>query len=322
MHFKLKKSDYQKALPLAEGMPKDPMMHTVIEGHQAGQVLADHPEHPTAALIWGGMEYAYLVGENAAAFIPEVKAYVENVILSSDAGGGLGFVSVFSPDEETRQALLEAFEERSPVSYGVNGYVFDAVKFRELAKTLKSLPDGYSLIGLDREALVRPALKAVRDDLAYCWETIERFLELGLGFAVMYDGKPASSCYTIGFGAEAYHITISTWPDFRRRGLARQAVAALIRTTLERGKTVYWLNDSPNTASRRLAESLGFSHTGDLYPVDIPAEPGRFHCGLAGHFAGYLKDSTEAEKLYHTALCFNPEDEGELAGIERLQNKD
>jgi GNAT superfamily N-acetyltransferase len=321
MHYPLEKQDFEKITPLLGSMPPDPMMHTVLEGNQAGRVIADHPRRPTAALIWSGMEYAYLVGEKAEGFITALKPYLEDTILPAVGESGLGFVSVFPENQAVRQSLLSAFADRAPTSYGMNGYIFDLERFQAGQKDLPPLPEGYTLVKLDRDRLGTVAFQAAREDLEFCWESIDRYLEFGSGCAVVYEGRPVSSCYTIAYGAGAYHITICTGPKHRRKGLARRAAAALVADALEEGKTNYWINDAPNTASRRLAESLGFVYTGDIYPVDIPAEPGPFHRGLAGHFAGYLEDYHEAERLYRTALRFNPEDQGSQAGLARVQEK-
>jgi GNAT superfamily N-acetyltransferase len=321
MHVTLEKSEYHRLLSLLESMPPDPMMHTVLEGNQAGRVIADHPQRPTAALIWSGMEYAYLVGEKAEALLPEIKPYLEDTVLPAVGESGLGFVSVFPENQAVRQNLLAAFAERAPTSYGMNGYTFQHEQFQARRKTMPPLQEGYTLVKLDRDRLDAPAFRSAREDLEFCWESVDRFLEFGLGYAVQFEGRSVSSCYTIAFGAGGYHITICTSPDHRRMGLARRAAAALIAGALEGGKTIYWINDAPNTASRRLAESLGFRYTGDIYPVDIPTEPGPFHCGLAGHFAGYLADYGEAERLYRTALRFIPDDADAQAGLARVQEK-
>lgn len=68
------------------------------------------------------------------------------------------------------------------------------------------------------------------------------------------------------------------------------------------GRTIYWINDAPNVASRRLSESLGFVYDGDLHPVDIPEHPYRFHLGLAKHFCQYLESYEQAGQLYDVAF--------------------
>jgi RimJ/RimL family protein N-acetyltransferase len=319
MHTLLEKTEYQKVLALMEWMPEDPMMHTVLEGHQAGQVLVDNPDHPNAALIWSGMEYAYLIGSGAENFIPDVRPYIEDTILPALQNAGLGFVSIFPEGQSSRQALLSEFSHRSPTSYRVDHYTFSTDKYQQQIKTMRPLKEEYTLVKLDREQLAKPAFQSTREDLEFCWESIDRFLELGLGWTVLCEGQVAGTCYAIAFGAGAYHINIWTAPQHRRRGLAQRTAAALIDEALASGKTVYWLNDTPNTASHRLAESVGFIFAGQLYPVDIPAEPGPFHRGLARHFFNYLEDYREAERLYKISLAFNPEDADAVAGLALIQ---
>ncbi len=53
-------------------------------------------------------------------------------------------------------------------------------------------------------------------------------------------------------------IGINTLPEFRRQGLAYEVCAALINSLLSKGTVPLWSAASDNTASRKLAEKLGF----------------------------------------------------------------
>jgi hypothetical protein len=117
-----------------------------------------------------------------------------------------------------------------------------------------------------------------------------------------------SICYTIGYGGGAYQIDIWTHPEHRRKGLARCAAIAFLNESLKRGRTIYWINDVPNVASRRLAESFGYIYTGDLPTVDIPLRPYHFHRNLAQHFANYLGMDREAGELYDLAFSIQAGD--------------
>lgn len=303
MHSELERIAFGKVLPLFENSPKDPMLYSVLEGVQPGRIFVDHAENPKMALVWGGMEYAYLGGEVGSADARQaVFQIVEEVILPAVNQGEYGFVSIFPEGEDQRKMLLDLFEDRQPVSFGVNIYTFDAAVFKRLAADMALLPEGYTLVRLDRDVLGRDDFQYLNEDISFCWESVDRFFEVGLGFSILYEEKSVSSCYAIGYGAGGYHITICTYEAHRRKGLAKHVAAAFLSASLEDGKAVYWLNDAPNTASRKLAESLGFRYLKDLYPVDIPAEPYGFHLGLAAHFYHYLKMYEEAGELYERAF--------------------
>jgi RimJ/RimL family protein N-acetyltransferase len=253
------------------------------------------------------MEYAYLVGDSHGVGA-EVVHVVEGMILPALDEAGLDFVTIF-PYHVSPAEVQSWFPERQPVSFGVNSFAFDRDDFEGLRHRAEPLPAGYERVRLDRHTLDQGAFQGVREDVLFCWESLERFDELGLGYGIQNSrGELVSSCYAIGYGAEAYHINVWTRPDQRRKGLAKNAVIAFLDESLQKGRPIYWINDAPNAASRRLAESVGLSYVGDLATVDIPVRPHRFHLGLAQHFADYLELYREAGELYDMAFAIRAGD--------------
>lgn len=87
----------------------------------------------------------------------------------------------------------------------------------------------------------------------------ERFLTEGTGFAVIVDGEPVSLAFSSFVTGSQLELGIETREHYRGRGLARLACAALIDDCLARGREPVWACRLENTASFRLAESLGFT---------------------------------------------------------------
>lgn len=78
-----------------------------------------------------------------------------------------------------------------------------------------------------------------------------------------YTGEvPVSSCSLIWASDRFAEIAVATREDYRGRGFGRAAVAALTREILAAGVTPLYVVSEANTASRRLAESLGYRLTG------------------------------------------------------------
>lgn len=310
MLVELGKAEFNRLLPLLDSIPRDPMMYGVIEGHRLGRIFVDRAPDPSRALIWTNMEYAYLIGDFSGASA-EVVQIVERTILPTLDEVGLGFVTIF-PYGVSPSDLQAWFPARRPVSFGVNSYTFERDMFETLRGQAKTLPLDFVQVKLDSRTLDQEAYQGIRDDILFCWESLERFDELGLGYSVQSQQQGVVSvCYAIGYGAEAYHIDIWTHPEQRRKGFARSAAIAFLSESLQEGRTIYWINDAPNIASRRLAESLGFVYAGDLATVDIPVHPHQFHLSLAGHFADNLGLYRQAGELYDTAFSIqagNPED--------------
>jgi RimJ/RimL family protein N-acetyltransferase len=301
MFLEIGQSEAGELVPLLDGVPQDPVLYMVLEGNRAGRIFVDRPSTPGVALLWTGMEYAYLMGD-ATGCRADVVDVVEGTILPALETAGLGFVTVF-PFGVSPATVQAWFPYRLPVSFGVNAFTFEPERFARLRREARALPPGYELGRLDRETLEQAAYQRIQEDVLFCWDSLERFEALGLGTCLASpQGEVVSACYAIATGAEAFHITIWTHPDHRRRGLARHAAMAFLDDSLPQGRSIYWINDAPNVASRRLAESVGFVYAGDLATVDIPVEPHRFHLSLAEHFARTLGLYRQAGELYDRAF--------------------
>jgi RimJ/RimL family protein N-acetyltransferase len=302
MFSELGRTEFDRLLPLLHSVPRDPMLYMVLEGNRPGQIFVDRPPNPSVALIWTRMEYAYLIGEPAG-HSAEVIQVVEELILPALEEAGLDFVTIF-PHGVSPAAVQAWFPKRRPVSFGVNSFTFERDRFESLRLQARPLPPGYERVRLDSRALDRAACQGIRQDILFCWESVERFEALGLGYSISSpQGEVVSACYAVAYGAEAFHIDIWTHHDHRRRGLARHAAIAFVDEGLPKDRTIYWINDAPNIASRRLAESVGFVYAGDLATVDIPVHPHHFHLSLAEHFASTLGLYRQAGELYDEAFA-------------------
>ena len=302
MFCELGRAEFGHLLPLLHSVPRDPILYMVLEGNRPGQILVDRTSNPCVAFIWTGMEYAYLIGDPAG-YSAEVVHVVEQTILPALETVGLEFISIFAYG--VSPAAVQAwFPTRRPVSFGVNSFAFERNRFEGLRLGVRPLPPGYERVRLDRRTLDQAAYQGIQQDILFCWESLERFEALGLGYSISGpQGEVVSACYAIAYGAEAFHINIWTDGEHRRKGFARQAAIAFLDESLQEDRTIYWINDAPNIASRRLAESVGFVHAGDLATVDIPVHPHQFHLGLAQHFANYLGLYRQAGELYDEAFA-------------------
>lgn len=76
-------------------------------------------------------------------------------------------------------------------------------------------------------------------------------------FAILRDGKIASACTSSREDDLAGEAWVWTAEDFRRCGYARQTTAAWAHDLQQRGKTPFYSHKRENTASQRVARSLG-----------------------------------------------------------------
>lgn len=122
------------------------------------------------------------------------------------------------------------------------------------------------LLGEDAEEVLARLPKELREEI-----TTVALPETAIAVAFV-DGEPASVCYACWETETLWDVSIDTLEPFRRRGLAEQCSAFLIRHMRERGKEPVWGAEDHNVASLRLAARLGFR------PVDrlvVMAPPSR-----------------------------------------------
>ncbi|MDY2628854.1 MAG: GNAT family N-acetyltransferase [Lachnospiraceae bacterium] len=129
---------------------------------------------------------------------------------------------------------------------------------------VEKLPGEYRLCRID-EALYRQCLEnGWSRDLVSQFPSYEDYRRLGLGIAVVYEGRIVSGASSYSRYDKGIEIEIDTEKAHRRRGLATAAGAALILDCLSRGLYPSW--DAQNLWSVALAEKLGYTRDFD-YPV-------------------------------------------------------
>lgn len=129
--------------------------------------------------------------------------------------------------------------------------------------------EGVVLYGLERPgdlASPSPAVERLSSDHSLdhlpqeLREEIEKALPDRPVWCAFHEGRAAAFAYSYWRTERWFDISIDTAPAYRRRGLARLAVSALVRHELADGLQPVWGAMASNGASQCLAESLGFVH--------------------------------------------------------------
>jgi ribosomal protein S18 acetylase RimI-like enzyme len=128
---------------------------------------------------------------------------------------------------------------------------------------------------MDDEAVVRAILEAdapVEDVWRVRWYTLHDapspdacpdVTRQDGRFVILVDGVVVAQAWTVAGNARASEVEVETLPDFRRRGYARQVVAAWAADTLSNGRAVFYSHTVDNAASAGVSRSLGFIHLSD-----------------------------------------------------------
>ncbi|MFW9848921.1 MAG: GNAT family N-acetyltransferase [Candidatus Thorarchaeota archaeon] len=115
-------------------------------------------------------------------------------------------------------------------------------------------------------AIIENSEKTFWSSILFFFKSYEDFLENSIGFCVLNNNITVSVAYTAFPFVNDFEIQVMTLdnPEFRRKGHATVACAALIENGLSNGMVPHW--DAANPASVKLAEKLGYSNP-DPYDV-------------------------------------------------------
>ncbi len=90
------------------------------------------------------------------------------------------------------------------------------------------------------------------------WRNAQEFCSKGVGFSLFHEGKLATTAYSAFITDHDLELGMETFPEFRGRGMALHACAALIDYCLESDHEPVWACNRNNIPSYNLAQKLGF----------------------------------------------------------------
>ena len=225
----------------------DSMVRSCLQGMMGGKIYVTDPVAPKAAMAFLA-EFAFFAGEpdrELASFKPE------------------GVVGLVPPDDRWSALIEECWPDVPPVTrYAIKkGTKFDR---RKLEAIVSSLPAGYELRRIDGELYDACLEDEDFEDNVMHFASREEFLALGRGFAILKDGELISAASSYTAYREGIEVQIYTEEEYRRKGLASVACAALILSCMDDGLDPSW--DAANTESVHLAEKLGYEFSRE-YPT-------------------------------------------------------
>lgn len=217
----------------------DSMVRSCLQGMMGGKIYVTDLTAPRSAMAFLA-EFAFFAGEpnrELASFKPE------------------GVVGLVPPDERWSALIEECWPDVPPVTrYAIKkGTKFDRNKLENI---VSSLPAEYTLRRIDGELYDKCLEDEGFEDNVIHFASKDEFLELGRGFAILKDNDLVSAASSYTVYREGIEIQIYTEEEFRRKGLASIAGAALILSCLDDGLYPSW--DAANMESVHLAEKLGY----------------------------------------------------------------
>jgi GNAT superfamily N-acetyltransferase len=203
-----------------------------------GEAWADHRQQPRVALLHSHSWGFVIVGGDASA--PEAPTLLRQVV--AQRGWGAIWVPPGAWEDLVATTVGEQFGARCyHVSFHGQQLALDW-----LDQLRHSLPDGFSIRPLDRDAL------------ATRWPHVPQpLLAQRFGYGA-YAGT-VQVCFVAAYWTARgkVHITLETEPAYRRKGIATAVAAQFCIEALQRQLDPYWTANVTNHASYRLALKLG-----------------------------------------------------------------
>lgn len=222
---------------------EDTLIRSYLEGHM-GEAWVDDLDHATAAQITVSI-FTFFAGDpNTPAVEALLRTIPEDVLIITES--------------EDWQQLIEtihagAFEKYSRYRFENSADAFDR---QHLQNLVNQLPLDYTVRIIDETVIEMPSLHELSEDFTGNFESAEDFLNRGIGYAVIHEGEVVSGASSFSVYDEGIEIEVGTHPDYRRKGLAAVASAALILDCLDRQLYPNW--DADNIGSVKLAQQLGY----------------------------------------------------------------
>lgn len=244
----------EKAAPLFEGW-QETMIWSCLQGIM-GAVYGDDEEHPRSAMAALG-DFCFLAGEPERGLLEQERRLAEG-----------GFRILVPRTKGWEKLIEERYKEeacrRVRYAFKKEGDVFDREFLRRASSSLKS---GYSLRLFDREIYSMCREEAWSRDLVSQFPDYDTYEQLGVGAAVIQEGRLIAGASAYSRYREGIEIEIDTREPYRRQGFACACGAALMLECLERGLYPSW--DAHNEVSAALAGKLGYhlSHTYTAYEI-------------------------------------------------------
>ncbi len=258
----LSPDQYSTIKPLFESISHNLVIHTMLEGHPAAKIWANDESDPTIALLWDRLdEFLFLGGVlDSEVSIQELHSIlVDTIIPESVERGGSCMVLQCSFDNWAVHipALLEGTQITTKQKIL---YVFDSKSTLKVENWRDKLPKDYNVLKFDNN-LLGSDLENLEDAVrttGYVWGDFDTFNKDGVGFCVSTNGKLVSRCLTDFVRGKEYELYAETKSEFRGKGLATIATAALVEHLIESENSLIWQCWGDHIASIKVAERVGF----------------------------------------------------------------
>ncbi|WP_214484012.1 GNAT family N-acetyltransferase [Bacillus sp. SM2101] len=232
----------KKLFPMFKDMDNT-MVLSCLQGHM-GTVWVDDLENPTIAQIMVGI-FVYYAGNpysrRAEELLYNLPEHIYVIVNNDEWKNRI---------ETVHKGVLDKFQrykfQKDP----------EDLNQSHIHTFLSKLSEGYRLQKIDLTLAKEPSLHEISEDFTSQFDSIDDFINRGIGYAILYDGQVVCGASSYSIYNHGIEIEVATHPLHRRKGLASIAGSALILDCLENGVYPSW--DAANIESANLAQKLGY----------------------------------------------------------------
>lgn len=225
---------------------------SVAEGIQGGDIFTKAAIGGEAFLVWTHCGFAYLLGKADKGFLEELYG-----MMPDGAKPNAKRLLLMTRD----QSIKLFFEQKSDVVVEKR-YLFAYDGKQQAAESCLSA--GCEMKEIDGRLLEKISGQIVPSRF---WRNADDFLERGKGYCIVCGNDIASWAFSAAVSTEEIDIGIETNAKYRQQGLGSIAASKMIAYTIGQTKRPVWACHSNNTASRIMAEKLGFIRTGECFVI-------------------------------------------------------
>lgn len=261
MIHELSKTDFSRIIKLLNPSIDNIEVNCVISGMNPGRIFADSQTMPTSALVFSqGVGGFYFVGNsNNISFVREVNDYIDSTLAPQLLSKGIRRFE-FSGETDDWPPVFDAMFQDRPVEkthqliYRLNGHAWDK-------HTHRTLKDGYDLRNIDMNLYNdrnKIDISLLSNEMPLWWDSWDDYDKHAFGYCIVHDHTLVNFCMCDYVYQDIRPMGIETLADHRRNGLSQVTTEAYVSHCLRNGLQPHWECMESNTASRTLAEKLGF----------------------------------------------------------------
>jgi GNAT superfamily N-acetyltransferase len=257
--IKVKKQDLSKIAHMYTHI-FDTVILTCLQGYM-GEAYVDDIENPKGVILHCG-SFVFIEGNKIE---DDLLKFISNILNES----GLNELIIISKVESIGELLEKAYGSKvtNEQRYAIEKKE-EEFDLEKLQSYVNNLSPQYELHKINEQLYYECTKEEWSLDFISNFDSANDFLDRGIGFVILHNGKIISGASSYTIYDEGIEIEIATRKEYRKLGLALVVGAALILECRKQGRYPSW--DAANMASVQLATKLGYRYLGpyDTYCIE------------------------------------------------------